>query len=38
MIIDEAKNYNEGTAVRLEVKSPGDVIIVERSAAIKLDN
>jgi hypothetical protein len=37
-IIDGAGKYAEGTAVRLEVKTPGDVDIVERLAAVKLDN
>jgi hypothetical protein len=37
-IIDGARKYAEGTAVWLEVKSPGDVDIVERLAAVKLDN
>jgi len=37
-IIDGAKKYAEGTAVRLEVKGPEDVDIVERFAALKLDS
>ena len=37
-MIDESRKYAEGTSVRLVVKSPGDVDIVEKLAAIKLDN
>jgi hypothetical protein len=35
-IIDAARRYAEGTAVRIDVKTPGDVAIVTRLAAIKL--
>jgi len=38
MIINEAKRYAEGTAVRIDVKKPKDVDIVKRLTAIKLDN
>jgi len=37
-IIDEAGKHAEGTAVRFEVKNTGDVDIVKRLAAIKMDN
>jgi hypothetical protein len=37
-MIDEARKYAEGTAVRLVVKSPGDVDIVKKLAEIKLNN
>ena len=37
-IIDEAKRYAEGTAVRIDVNGPEDVGIVKKLAAIKLDN
>ena len=37
-IIDEARKYAEGTAVRFEVKNTWDVDIVKRLAAIKMDN
>jgi hypothetical protein len=37
-IINEAKRYVEGTAVRIEVKKPKDVDIIKKLAAIKLDN
>ena len=35
-IIDEAKRYAEGTAVRLHVKNSKDIVIVKKLAAIKL--
>jgi hypothetical protein len=37
-LIDEAKRYAEGTAVRLDVKGPKDISIVKKLAAIKLAN
>ena len=37
-IINEAKRYAEGTAVRIEMKKPKDSDIVKRLAAIKMDN
>jgi len=37
-IIDEAKRYAEGTAVRVEVKGIRDVASVKRLAAAKLEN
>jgi hypothetical protein len=37
-IIDSAKRYAEGTAVRIEVKGPADIAVVLRLAAIKLAN
>jgi hypothetical protein len=37
-IIDEAKRYAEGTAIRLEVKKPKDIDIVKQLTGIKLDN
>jgi len=37
-IIDTAKHYAEGTAVRLEVKRPQDIAAVIQLAAIKLAN
>lgn len=37
-IIDEARRYAEGTAVRIEVKTVGDVAIVKKLAAIKMEN
>jgi hypothetical protein len=37
-IIDEAKRYAEGTAVRLEVHEPEDVAVVRTLAKIKIDN
>jgi hypothetical protein len=37
-IINEAKRYAEGTAVRIEMKKPKDIDIVKRLAAIKMDN
>ncbi|MBI2926851.1 MAG: DUF3788 domain-containing protein [Verrucomicrobia bacterium] len=37
-IIDEARRYAEGTAVRIDVKQPKDVEVVKRLAAIKLEH
>lgn len=37
-IIDQAKRYAEGTAVRIEVKAAKDLPIVEKLAAVKLAN
>ncbi|MBZ5706923.1 MAG: DUF3788 domain-containing protein [Acidobacteriia bacterium] len=37
-IIDQAKRYAEGTAVRIEVKAAKDIAVVERLAAVKLEN
>ena len=37
-LIDAAKRYAEGTAVRIEVTRPADVAIVRMLAAIKLEN
>src|SRR5271165_3358127 len=37
-IIDEAKRYAEGTAVRLDVRGPNDTVAVKKLAAIKLEN
>jgi hypothetical protein len=37
-IIDDAKRYAEGTAVRIDVKTPKDLVIVKKLAAVKLDN
>ena len=37
-IIDEAKQYVEGTAVRIEVKAAADVEAVKTLAAVKLKN
>ena len=37
-IIDEAKKYAEGTAVRIDVNGPEDVAVVKTLAAIKLDH
>jgi hypothetical protein len=37
-LIDGAKRYAEGTAVRLEVRTPADTRIVLRLASIKRDN
>jgi Protein of unknown function (DUF3788) len=37
-IIDAAKRYMEGTAIRIEVHVAKDIGIVEKLAAIKLDN
>src|ERR1035437_6387990 len=37
-IIESAKRYAEGTAVRLEVSGPRDIAAVKKLAAIKLAN
>jgi hypothetical protein len=37
-IINEAKRFAEGTAVRIEMKKPKDVAIAKKLAAIKLAN
>ena len=37
-IIDEAKRFPEGMAVRIGVKGPGDLAIVKKLAAVKLEN
>ncbi len=37
-VIDEAKKYAEGTAVRFEVSSRSDVDAVKKLAAIKISN
>jgi len=37
-MIDEAKRYAEGTAVRLHVQNSKDIVIVKKLAAIKLAN
>jgi hypothetical protein len=37
-IINEAKRYAEGTAVRIDVNSPEDLFIVRKLAVIKLDH
>jgi len=37
-IISEAKRYAEGTAVRIDVKSPTDLLIVKKLAGAKLEN
>ena len=37
-IISDAKRYPEGTAVRLDVKTPKDLATVKKLAAVKLDN
>jgi len=37
-IIDEAKRYAEGTAVRLEVGGPKDIAAIKRLVAIKLES
>lgn len=36
--LDDAKKYPEGTAIRIEVRTPGDVDLVKKFAAIKLAN
>jgi len=36
--INQARRYAEGTAVRIEVRTPEDVEIVERLAVIKLEH
>ncbi len=37
-VIDEAKRYAEGTGVRIDVGGPRDIAIVEKLAAVKLEN
>lgn len=37
-IIDEAKRYAEGTAVRIDVTGPGDIAVVRKLTAAKLEN
>jgi len=37
-IINEAKRYAEGTAVRLDIRGPNDTVAVKKLAAIKLEN
>lgn len=37
-IIAEARRYAEGTAVRVEVKTPADVAIVRQLAALKVEH
>ncbi|MBZ5591670.1 MAG: DUF3788 domain-containing protein [Acidobacteriia bacterium] len=37
-VIDEAKRYAEGTGVRIDVNGPGDIPIVKKLAAVKLEN
>ncbi len=37
-MIDEAKRYAEGTAVRIEVREAKDVTTVKMLAKIKLEN
>jgi len=37
-IIDEAKRYPEGTAVRIEVEKPSDLAVVKKLAKIKLEH
>ncbi len=37
-IINEAKRYADGTAIRIEVKKPTDLLIVKKLAAAKLEN
>lgn len=37
-IIEEAKRYPEGTAVRIDVTGPKDAAVVKKLAAIKLKN
>jgi Protein of unknown function (DUF3788) len=37
-MIDEAKRYPEGTAVRIEVHQPGDAAVVKTLAKIKVQN
>ncbi len=37
-MLDEAKRYPEGTAVRIEVKKSGEIALVEQLARIKRDN
>jgi hypothetical protein len=37
-IIDEAKRYPEGTAVRIEVTGPRDIAVVKKLASVKMEN
>ena len=37
-VMDEAPKYPEGTGIRLEVKSPGEIGMLKKLAAIKLAN
>jgi len=37
-IVDEAKRYAEGTAVRIEVRAATDTNVVKTLAKIKLEN
>lgn len=37
-IINEAKRYAEGTAVRIEVKTSKDAAVVKKLAAVKMEN
>jgi hypothetical protein len=37
-IIDQAKRYAEGMAIRIDVKGPEDVAVVKKLAAAKLEN
>jgi len=37
-IIDQAKRYAEGTAVRIEVKGPTDIAVVRKLTSIKLEH
>jgi hypothetical protein len=37
-IIDEAKRYPEGTAIRIEVKGPRGADVVKKLAVIKMEN
>jgi hypothetical protein len=37
-ILDEARRYAEGTAVRIEVHAAKDIAIVKKLAAAKLEN
>jgi len=38
VMIDSARRYAEGTAVRIEVRSAADVAVVKKLAAAKVDN
>ena len=37
-IVDEARKYAEGTAVRLEINRPEDIAAVKKLASAKLDH
>jgi hypothetical protein len=37
-ILDEARKYAEGTAVRLDVKRPEDIVVVKKLAVAKLEH